>query len=277
MYSITYYSREGDDREINEDAMLINNKVVSSSSGTVQIERKENFLLAVADGMGGYARGDIASSMVLHHLASTQPRNKHAFVQILIEAKNLLEEFASQKNIKLGTAFAGVLCKNNECLVVNVGDCRVYKVTSDTTILLSKDHTLVSQLQNLDIDKRIIRQQHNILTSAITGGMGSEDFEIFQKSFLLEKGEKLVICSDGFWNVFEKDIPKITQSKEPLKYMKKLLKERDVNDDCTFILLKEGRGNAGEHKVYDIIKSYFETYFKRILKFWNLAQMKGRK
>lgn len=266
MYSIAYCSIKGDRRKINEDAILIQKDIFSDSDGYIEIDTKENILLAVADGMGGYAKGNVAAYTVLHHLANKKPKDAHSFIGALIETKDVLEDIASKENITLGTAFTGVLCENGNCLIVSVGDCRVYKVSSDKSMLLSKDHTLINHLKEIDfdIDEQIIEKQKNFLTSAITGGTDNDNFEIFQKSFSLEKGEKLVLCSDGFWNVFEKDIIKITQSKEPIKYMKKFIKGRGIDDDCSVIILQEKRNDITKKKHYNQIKSYVKNMIKKI-------------
>ena len=266
MFSVTYCSVQGKSRSINEDAILIRKDVVANCGDTVTIEEQESFLLAVADGMGGYAKGDVAASMVLHHLANVQPSDARTFIQSLIEVKQSLEAFASQNKVQLGTAFAGVLYDQKSFLIINVGDCRVYKVTSEMSVLLSRDHTLVRHLQDLDVDEHIIQRQQNILTSAITGGMGNEDFEIYQKRVVLQEDEQLLLCSDGFWSVFEADIPKIARSKEPLTYLKQLLKRRDVDDDCSFVLLRKEIKKGKRKSFFDIIKTYCK---KRCSGRWN--------
>ena len=260
MSKIVYYSQQGNTRQINEDALLVQQKIFTGC-GTLDFNTQQNSLiLAVADGMGGYEKGDLASYTVLEHLAQQQPKTLHSLIITLMEAKNELENIAVKKKIHLGTAFAGVLYENKQCSVVNVGDCRVYKMARENMKLISKDHTLVEQLKNLQVKNPILQKQKNILTSAITGGLGNEDFEIFQTTCTLADDEQLLLCSDGFWNVFEAYIPKIIESKDPLHTIKKLSKNHQTEDDCSFILFQNSKYLSPKHRSYDkmivIIKKF---------------------
>lgn len=259
MYKITYCSLQGKGRDNNEDAFLIND-IISKECGNIQIDT--NYIIAaVADGIGGYKKGEIASFIVLNTLGKDKPKNLNELVASLLKAKDRLNDIAFKDNIKLGTTIAGVLGTDEELLAFNVGDCRVYKITStNKVILLTKDHTLAKQLQDLGIDKSTIKEQANILTSAIVGGIKEEDFEIFYTKLKLDLDDKIIICSDGFWKVFENDIVKIINKRNKIKTLKKYIKYKNIklDDDATFIIIKK-------EKKENLLKSLL-VRFKNLIK-----------
>lgn len=248
MYNIVYCSMQGETREINEDALLTNHTLLKGC-GTTQVQTP--YLLAVvADGIGGYARGELASSSVLESLRESQPKNANELIIALIDARKKLDEIAHREKCELGTALAGVLHLNNRFFIFNVGDCRVYKITAaKELVLLTKDHTLINQLKKYNIKNRALEKQKNILTSAIIGGVESEDFEIFHDTFVLDKGEKLLICSDGFWSPFESEISQMVSKRDVIKFVKKKIKLKDMKDDYSFILIKEDNLLGFFHKM----------------------------
>ncbi len=238
MYNVVYCSMQGKVREINEDALLVNNSILKEC-GTTELDTPY-FLTVVADGMGGYAKGELASYAVLDSLRKSKPRDRNELVIALMEAKNRLNEIALKEKVELGTAIAGVLSVNDHLLVFNVGDCRVYKVTaSGEVIVITKDHTLANQLKKFKINDVAVEKQKNILTSAIIGGAKNEDFEIFNDNIILDCNEKLLICSDGFWNTFESEICEMADKRDVIKFVKKNIKYKNMNDDYSFILLEE--------------------------------------
>jgi len=249
MFDITYYSAKGAQRAINQDNILIDTKI-PKESGSCQCN-KEHFLVAVADGMGGHSKGEVASLSVLDYLRKHIPKDARELIHALLQTHTLLEEIAKSKNIQLGTAIATVLYTNGRFFIANVGDCRVYKITAQNEILqISQDHTLINQLKALHIPNKILREQKNILTSSISGGLDNEDFEIFQTNTLLEENEKLVLCSDGFWNLFEDDLVALVSKKRMLKYFDRISKNRDLNDDCTFVILQKSQEHSKTKQIF---------------------------
>lgn len=240
MYKITYCSKQGIRREKNEDALLINNQVLNDCGFAYHDDAY--VLCAVADGIGGHARGAFASHFILNILKNNKPKNLNELVIALIEARDKLNQYALREKIKLGAVVAGVLGVNDDFLIFNVGDCRVYKIgLNNKSLLLTKDHTLANQLKKSGIDDLVAEEQKNLLTSAIMGGGEKEDFEIFHTKLKLNFNEKLLICSDGFWKVFKDEINKVVQKRDIRRYMQKSRKYKNLNDDYSFILLEKKR------------------------------------
>jgi len=239
LFNIIYCTKQGEKREINEDCLLVINKI-TKECGRKRIGNSY-FLAAVADGMGGHQKGELASCEVLKYLKEKKPTDKNSLVAVLIEAKHALEEIAGENHMEIGTAIAGIIYYKENFLIFNVGDCRIYKIDENNSLTqLSYDHTLANQLLNLKVSQKNIQiKQKNVLTSAITGGMGNEDFEVFISETSLKNGESLIICSDGFWNNLEKNMVKLSKVKRPLTFLKKIIKKEKMSDDYSFILIKK--------------------------------------
>jgi len=261
MYNIVYCSMQGKAREINEDALLVQDTILKEAGKT---ELDVPYLLAVvADGMGGYAKGELASFTVLDSLKKSKPKNRNELVISLMEAKNRLNEIALKEKIELGTAVAGVLSENDNFAIFNVGDCRVYKITANREVIaISKDHTLANQLKEFNINDEVLEKQKNVLTSAIIGGSENEDFEIFYDNVILNCDEKLLICSDGFWNTFESDIREMVHKRDVIKFVKRDIKYKNMNDDYSFILIGEQNKRENLLLLIDRVK-------KNLLKCWD--------
>jgi len=231
---IFYLSKTGNVRKRNEDNILINNKILK---GEGFLEENGDFLVAVADGMGGYEEGEIVSEIIFNSLLNSKLESKDDIKDNLKVARDEVERFAKKNNIKLGSAIAGVLKIKNRLIIFNVGDCRVYRKLFDKFIQLSKDHTIVSQLiQDGIITKEESKKyQKNMLTSAIVSDM--KEFDIFFNEVKLLKNDKILICSDGFWEEFEEDFLDIFNSDNLLQKVKELEKNKELKDNYSFVFI----------------------------------------
>ena len=105
-------------RKVNEDACL---------------ERAEEGLWVVADGMGGHAAGDVASGMIVEEMGKVELSRPLSAVVTdvetrLMEVNNRLREMASSKNIStIGSTFAAVAIVGGYGVAMWVGDSRVYR------------------------------------------------------------------------------------------------------------------------------------------------------
>ncbi|BAF69306.1 PP2C family protein-serine/threonine phosphatase [Nitratiruptor sp. SB155-2] len=245
MVHITYCSEKGNVRTQNEDYLLIADEITQACSH--KNIRNTHFLVAVADGMGGYQEGARAAKTVLEYIQKRKPSNRQMVVATLLEAKEALKKIAAQERISLGTALAGISWHGNKALIFNVGDCRIYKISPQEEKLLSKDHTLAHELQEAGIKNF----NSNILTSSISGGMGIEDFEIFFSSTTIEKGNKIVLCSDGFWKEFASQMKQIAFASNILKAFEKAKKGKELCDNVSFVVIEQ-KGTIIDRLLYFI-------------------------
>lgn len=249
---IAYFTNLGHVRKNNEDAILINDKLICNTS----LEKPEfekltgntDYInLSVADGMGGHEKGEIAAQITLETLKQEKPKNEKELVNSIEKARSSVEEYKDKNPdaFGLGTALAGLIISEEKGFVFNVGDCRVYKKVGNFLRRITKDHTLVEELINkgyLTEEEARLSPQKNILTSAIIGDNYETDVLIYTKEISYKKNDIFLICSDGLWEnykheeleeLFKSDDLKIISDNILKTFDKKLLK-----DNVTFVLCK---------------------------------------
>jgi len=175
-------------RKVNEDACL---------------ERAEEGLWVVADGMGGHAAGDVASGMIVEEMGKVELSRPLSAVVTdvetrLMEVNNRLREMASSKNIStIGSTFAAIAIVGGYGVAMWVGDSRVYRVRDGKIVTVSQDHAFVEDLVEKGILSREDAASHP-QSNLVTRAVGAQDhvkmdLEIFE----LEHEDTYVLCSDG--------------------------------------------------------------------------------
>jgi protein phosphatase len=172
-------------REKNEDSIL------TDPSGT---------LWAVADGMGGYGNGDVASDIVIECL-STVPDDALAgpALQTRLEEANkrIREHSLKACTGNIGATVVAMMIQNSVAHLAWVGDCRAYLMRSRQLRLLTHDHTVVQDLVDQGLISDAGREAHpeaHVVTRAV--GFG-ETVEIDTRAVPLVPGDRLLLCSDG--------------------------------------------------------------------------------
>lgn len=205
----------GKRREENEDAYDI-------------LDKEKYKLFVVADGMGGYAGGKIASNLAIkcfeEYLENNLNNNNYTregIITLLNEAivnTNTIVYEEAQKNEKLknmGTTIAAALIYNNKMYIAHVGDSRIYRVRKNIIRQLTKDHSYVEKLILEGTITRAEATNHpkkNMLTRAI-GAEETVEPDIKVKGIL--PGDILILCTDGLTNmVQDKEIFKIVCENE---------------------------------------------------------------
>ena len=186
-------------RSMNQDYIFVSEKPMGNLPN----------LFLVADGMGGHKAGDLASEYTVSRVceAVTKSMQKIPF-QILKGAF----QYANQKLIEkagespayagMGTTLVAVTVQDDTAYVANVGDSRLYKI-GGTIEQITEDHSLVEEMVRMgEISKEEARNhpEKNIITRAI-GVTETVEPDYFDTK--LEKGECLLLCSDGLSNMIE--------------------------------------------------------------------------
>jgi protein phosphatase len=239
---VWYFTHKGKVRQNNEDALLVGKEVIRREvMEEPAFKEMEGKLFVVADGLGGHAKGEVASYEVLRALAELEPFDEKSLNDALWKAKESLLDYVKKEPsaFGLGTALAGVILGDKDIIVFNVGDCRVYLKKDRDFVKVSRDHTLVEDLiiagKINEEDARFHPQRH-VLTSAILGDYS--DFELYTKR-IPKKETALLICSDGFWEEFSKEEMRFFASlEEPVDAIFQALKEKPQRDNVSFIYLK---------------------------------------
>ena len=177
----------------------------------------------LADGMGGYKGGEVASKLATESVKKYIENN---FSNIIKEKEEILKLIASaveyanmvvyekskeDKELEgMGTTLEVCVIYNNKAYIGHVGDSRIYRIRKDIIRKLTKDHSYVQQLIE---DKKITREEAKThpKKNMITKALGCTPFvepDLRARNF--EKGDIFIICSDGLTNmVDEKQIYEI--------------------------------------------------------------------
>jgi serine/threonine protein phosphatase PrpC len=175
-------------------------------------------LYVVADGLGGYEGGEIASSIVVHVLAELigeKRREMEAspsaddgdriarWQSILVEGAHLAHEQIVARQIgklgMMGSTLAAILIPDGEAIVCHVGDSRVYLLRAGELKQLTLDHSLYAEMLALGVDagddKRAIFA--NELTRAL-GMEGSAEPDVAREP--IRTGDVFLLCTDGLYD-----------------------------------------------------------------------------
>lgn len=232
----------GKTRQINEDFYYI-----SSENEPVK-------LFIVADGMGGYNGGEIASKLAVdsarNYILSNFESSKEDKESLLNLVKNssmyanmiVYEKAMKNEELKnMGTTLDICLIYENKAFISHIGDSRVYRIRKDFMRKLTKDHSYVQQLVDegkITKEESINHPKKNMLIKAL-GCTEYIEPDVTVKGFI--KGDIMLMCSDGLTNMIpENEILKILKENlgDPSKILVDKANELGGLDNITAVIIK---------------------------------------
>ncbi|MGN1299273.1 MAG: Stp1/IreP family PP2C-type Ser/Thr phosphatase [Candidatus Scatovivens sp.] len=180
-------------------------------------------LCILADGMGGYKGGEIASNLAVNSAKKyiennfkTIAKDKEGIEKLInsaVEYANLVVYEKAKEIIELkdmGTTLEICLIYNNKAYIGHVGDSRIYRIRNNTMKKLTTDHSYVQQLikeGKITKEEAYTHPKKNMLLKAL-GCNSLVEPDVFCRPFL--KGDIILMCSDGLTNMLsEKEIYKV--------------------------------------------------------------------
>lgn len=167
-------------------------------------------LWAVADGMGGYGNGDVASDIVIDCLAqiSDDAEPGPALVARLKQANALVVENQRVAGMgQMGATVVAVLIARAVAHVAWAGDSRAYLLRGGHLRPLTRDHSVVQEMVDrgeLSPEEAESHPESHMVTRAVGGG---PELEVDLVSVPLAVGDRLLLCSDGLTRcVYEQTI-----------------------------------------------------------------------
>ncbi len=167
-------------------------------------------LYIVADGMGGHRAGDLASSYAVEKVVEAVERCADVRPALILNkairyANYSLYQMAMENEAcqGMGTTLVALSIDGQEALAVNIGDSRLYEVTSRGIRQISEDHSLVAELvRKGELTPQEARRHpdKNIITRAL-GIQDEAEIDLFP--FHAERGGRYLLCSDGLSNMVE--------------------------------------------------------------------------
>ena len=230
-------------REINEDSIMT---------------KPEVGLWAVADGMGGYEAGDVASNMIVSSLAEIE---KHDYLDELvddienkiIDANNRILEYSQimHDGRILGSTLVSLLIKGQVGICLWAGDSRLYLLRNNQLQQLSRDHSHVQELLDqgsISEEDAINHPDGNVITRAVGT---SDELYVDISAFNVQIGDTFMLCSDGLYNaVDEIEIEQQMRSHDTDYAVKQLIVkalENGAPDNVSIILVKSSSEINGTH------------------------------
>ncbi|NJM82349.1 MAG: serine/threonine-protein phosphatase [Tabrizicola sp.] len=167
-------------------------------------------LWAVADGMGGYGYGDVASDIVMDCLSriSDDAEPITALVTELDHANQTVRARARELSVaQMGSTVVAMILSQGRAHIAWVGDSRAYLFRRGNLRLLTRDHSLVQDMVDqgsLSPEDAERHPEANIVTRAIGG---DETLEPDSMTVPVFRGDRLMLCSDGLTRaVYEQEI-----------------------------------------------------------------------
>ena len=207
-------------------------------------------VLMVADGMGGYAGGSLASRKAVECVAEAMKnmRPDPALLKQAVEMANRrILEIARNMPVayhSMGTTLVVAAYTENKVLLAHVGDSRAYLLHKQTLQQLTTDHSYVQHL----VEKGKMTSEEARVSpyrSMITRALGMENLEVDLIETSVEKGDILLLCSDGLSSYFSnEELQRYLEVKETAEQKAKtLLKaalERGGSDNISVALAIAG-------------------------------------
>ena len=242
-----YLTDTGKVREHNEDSVII----LNNSSN--------EYILAVADGMGGHKAGEVASAIAINHLTEEFYRldkigPKEASIywlrNIVTEINNNIFDYTKENEDSkgMGTTLVCAIKTQDYLLYGNIGDSSGFVIKNKKLHKVTKDHTLVNLLVStgeLTEEEAKYHPRRNVLMRAL-GANNPIDIDIFDVD---PKIDGIFLCSDGLTNMLTNDqIEKVLDSQLTIEeQLEKLIKKanaRGGNDNISVAYLKKESGDV---------------------------------
>ena len=216
----------GKARDLNEDSYY------------VPQEEDDLKLFIVADGMGGYNGGEIASSLAIKAAKSyietnfiSTPKDRESIAELIksgMQYANMVvyEKSKEDEALKgMGTTMEICFLYENKMYIGHIGDSRIYRIRKGTMRKLTKDHSYVEQLVE---EKKITREEANNhpKKNMLTKALGCTPFvEPDIRARNVEKNDIFIMCTDGLTNMVSEEEICDTVIKNPEKAAEVLVKQ----------------------------------------------------
>ena len=246
------YSDIGIKKATNQDSLCI--KIADTSLGKV-------VLAVICDGMGGLAKGEVASASVIHAFSDwfeqelpvqladgDRDEIRYRWDRIIKEQNQRIAEYGRKIGIQLGTTVTALLIIDSTFMLIgHVGDSRVY-VLDQKLEILTEDQTVVGRevrRGTLTPEQAEVDPRRNVLLQCIGAS------KLVEPQFIPgtpKRGEVYMLCSDGFRHmlseaeIYHAFLPSSLMDEaimeQKAKELVELNKQRQETDNITVVLVK---------------------------------------
>jgi serine/threonine protein phosphatase PrpC len=267
---VSALSHTGHRRPNNEDHFLVarlgrslQTLMTSLSAEDVPEHVEEvNYVMVVADGMGGHAAGEVASRMAISTLfrlalelpdwivkldeGNAREIARRSKMRLRKVGAMLVERSQRDPALKgMGTTLTAARSLGRDLVITHVGDSRAYLLRKGNLHRLTRDHTYAQLLVDigelLPGDAANSRHRH-VLTNALGGS--SEDVQVDTDRVRLVDGDRVLLCSDGLTDLVDDET------------ITKILLESTGSHDACERLIQRALDSGGRDNVTVIVAAY---------------------
>ena len=205
-------------------------------------------LIAVADGMGGHAGGEVASSVAINTLAAIAP----TFINAEIDVDSASDLFLNSLHTidgqiravaqdepqlaGMGTTLTALFISGVEISLLHVGDSRAYRLRGNDLEQLSADHTVLQELLNKGVISASDAHDHPQRSMLMGEGNLEPALQVFEGKIK----DRYLLCSDGLTGVLtDKEIKSLIKGKGAAVAVDALVDATYINgapDNVTIII-----------------------------------------
>ena len=257
-YKIALQTDVGIKKETNQDSCCIKEAV--TEKGTV-------LMAVICDGMGGLAKGEVASATLIKTfsdwfekelpaiLAKNKPLDEveYCWGRVIREQNQNIAAYGKNLKLQLGSTITAMLIlEDNRYIIVHVGDSRAYKINDECVKVLTEDQTVVAKevrQGKLTPEQAETDPRRNVLLQCV-GASRIVDPEFYYGA--VAPDECYMLCSDGFRHVITNEeilnafAPSQNHTEDQMHAhivdLIELNKFRHENDNITALLIKTVRG-----------------------------------
>lgn len=199
-----------------------------SDTGCVREHNEDNFgfdaemgLTVLADGMGGYKAGEVASAIAITSLVHTVKQIKGSKEEVELDGRQDMESAIlhralhhanqqvydtahdSQDCLGMGTTVSAAWFHDGKVSIAHIGDSRIYRYRDYRLELLTTDHTVVQELVDhgfYTLEEARASEQRNIVTRAL-GIDPSVEIDLYD--YDVRTGDMYLLCSDGLTDMVD--------------------------------------------------------------------------
>lgn len=205
------------------------------------------YLIVVCDGMGGMQGGSVASQLAVQKIfetVSAADKQANPSMTLIKAIRNanmaIIEEGKKTPELQgMGTTVTVLFLTPRSAIAAYVGDSRIYQLRKGKKIFRTFDHSMVFEM----VKKKIISEEQARLSAqsnVILKALGVKlDMEVETIELSYQKGDRFILCTDGFWGAMPED--------ELIRFLSEKKSVDKILDSTANVIESIGRSSGTEY------------------------------